>query len=367
MVLAVIALCGTGVFGASLSHLTATPKLFGDPEQLSFSPPNPALLKSLEGDRAVSAITGGVGAGDFAINHVVVGGITGTDIRGPLLFSTVNGHLPNGADQIGLGVTTMRQVGAHLGSDVRVTATTHSGAKRTVSYRVVSQDSFPEYGGFVSLGTGALLTNAGLERAVCAPGPQLAECRQKSEEHNNGTGAIRVSFVSGPRGRAAVMHYLHAYPSITARPLTPISLVNFGEAVNFPLIFGAMLAVFGAATLAHLLVVSVARRRREVGLLKVLGFVNGQVVSTVAWQATTLALVGIAIGVPLGVVIGGAVWRAFANNLGAVPVAVVPTLLIGGLAAGVIVVANFIAIAPALAATRSKAGDLLRTPQLRTL
>ena len=29
-VFAVIALCGTGVFGASLSHLTATPKLFGD-------------------------------------------------------------------------------------------------------------------------------------------------------------------------------------------------------------------------------------------------------------------------------------------------------------------------------------------------
>jgi len=31
---------------------------------------------------------------------------------------------------------------------------------------------------------------------------------------------------------------------------------------------------------------------------------------------------------------------------------------------GVIVVANFLAIATALAATRSKPGDLLRTPQL---
>jgi ABC-type antimicrobial peptide transport system permease subunit len=125
-----------------------------------------------------------------------------------------------------------------------------------------------------------------------------------------------------------------------------------------------MLAVFGAATLAHLLVVSVSRRRREVGLLKVLGFVNSQVVSSVSWQATTLALVGIAIGVPLGVVIGRAVWRTFANNLGVVPVPVVPSLLIVGLAAGVLVVANFIAIAPALAATRSKPGDLLRMSQL---
>jgi hypothetical protein len=367
MVLAVVALCGTGVFGASLAHLTATPKLYGDPEQLSFSPPNPALLKSLEDDRAVTGITEGVGAGDVSINKVIVGVISGTVIRGRLLFSTVNGHFPNGDNQIGLGVTTMRLVGAHLGSDVPVTVTTFFGSKRTVTFRVVSQDSFPEIGGFVSLGIGALVTTAGLERALCAPGPQLAECRQKTGQHNNGTGGIRVSFVSGPRGRAAIMHYLHTYPSITTTPLTPISLVNFGEAVNFPLIFGAMLAVFGAATLTHLLMVSVSRRRREFGLLKVLGFVNGQVVSTVAWQATTLALVGIIIGVPLGVVIGRAVWRAFANNLGVIPVAVVPALLIGGLAAGVIVVANFIAIAPALAATRSKPADLLRTTQLNAL
>jgi ABC-type antimicrobial peptide transport system permease subunit len=162
-------------------------------------------------------------------------------------------------------------------------------------------------------------------------------------------------------------HYLVAYPSITSKPLTPTSLVNFGEAVNFPLIFGAMLAIFGAATLAHLLVVSVSRRRREVGLLKVLGFVNGQVVSTVAWQATTLALVGIVVGVPLGVVLGRTVWNAFADNLGVVPVAVVPVPLVVILAASVVVIANIIAVAPALAATRSKPGDLLRAPQLHAV
>ncbi len=158
----------------------------------------------------------------------------------------------------------------------------------------------------------------------------------------------------------ALDHYLSAYPSITSLPLAPTSLVNFGEAVNFPLIFGAMLAVFGAATLAHLLVVSVSSRRREVGLLKVVGFVNRQVVSTVSWQATTLALVGVVVGVPLGLVIGRTVWNAFANNLGVVPIAVVPLLVTVAIIAGVIVAANVIAIAPALAAARSKPGDLLR-------
>jgi ABC-type antimicrobial peptide transport system permease subunit len=174
-------------------------------------------------------------------------------------------------------------------------------------------------------------------------------------------GGVLASVVPGPRGQAAGNHYLSADASIATLPITPTSLINFGEAVNFPLIFGAMLAVFGAATLAHLLVVSVSRRRREIGLLKMLGFVNGQIASAVAWQASTLAVVGVVVGVPVGVVLGQAVWRAFANNLGAVPVSVVPTWLIVALAAGVVLVANLIAVAPALVATRSKPGDLLRT------
>ncbi len=358
MMLAVVALCATGVFGASLNHLTATPRLYGDPEQLSFTPPNPALLASLEHDPAVTAITEGVGAGDVTVNGKVVGGISGTSIKGPMLFSTASGKLPVGEDQVGLGVSTMRQVGAHVGSVVDITFTAHSGAPHTEPYRVVSQISFPQYGGFVSLGTGILTTTAGLLRVACPPGPQLALCRQKVS--NIANGGVRVSFVPGPRGKAALERYMAAYPSITSEPLAPTSLVNFGEAVNFPLIFGAMLAVFGAATLAHLLIVSVSRRRREVGLLKVLGFVNRQVVSTVSWQATTLALVGVVVGVPLGLVIGRTVWDAFADNLGAVPVTVVPVLLVSAITVGVLVVANVIAIAPALVATRSKAADLLR-------
>jgi hypothetical protein len=362
MVLAVVALCGTGVFGASLSHLTTTSGLWGDPEQLNFNSPDPAILRSLESNSAVNAITVGVGAGEISVDGVPVGAIAGTAVRGPLLFSAVDGHNPNGVNQIGMGGTTMRQVGAHLGSVVDVTVTTHSGATRRVAFRLVSQNSFPQLGGFVSLGTGVVFTTAGLQRALCPLGPQLALCRQ--HVGNLSGGGVRVTFVPGPRGGAAMRHYLAAYPNISSMPVTPTSLVNFGQAVNFPLLFGVMLALSGAATLTHLLIVSVARRRREVGLLKVVGFVNIQVVSTVAWQATTLALVGVVVGVPLGVVIGRVIWRAFADNLGVVPVAVVPNLLTAVLAVGVLVAANIIAIAPALVATRSKPGDLLRTPQM---
>jgi hypothetical protein len=292
--------------------------------------------------------------------------LAGTPIRGQFLLSTVEGHLPITDDQIGLGETTMRQVGAHVGSLVHVTVSLPSGGKRTAIFRVVSQVSLPVLGGGVSLGSGAVLTTAGYENTECAPSPGRAACREAGSATINGGGML-VRFVSGPRGETAIKHYLDAYRSTAVLAITPTSLINFGEAVNFPLIFGAMLAVVGAATLAHLLVVSVSRRRREIGLLKVLGFVNRQVALAVAWQTTTLALIGIIVGVPLGVVVGQATWKAFANNLGAVPVSIVPIWLVGALVAGVIVVANLLAIGPALVATRSKPARLLRAPQLNAV
>jgi hypothetical protein len=72
-------------------------------------------------------------------------------------------------------------------------------------------------------------------------------------------------------------------------------------------------------------------------------------------------VVGIVVGVPVGVIAGKATWNLFAGQLGVVPVAVVPGWVVGALALGVIVAANLIAIGPAVAATRTKPGQLLRS------
>ena len=75
----------------------------------------------------------------------------------------------------------------------------------------------------------------------------------------------------------------------------------------------------------------------------------------------TVALVGIVVGVPLGTVVGRVVWNAFATNLGAVPVAAMPGLTIAALAIGVLVVANVLAVIPAVASARKRSvGQLLR-------
>jgi ABC-type antimicrobial peptide transport system permease subunit len=110
----------------------------------------------------------------------------------------------------------------------------------------------------------------------------------------------------------------------------------------------------------HLLLVGVARRHVEAGLLKALGFVRRQVAAAVCWQATTVALAGIAVGVPVGVAAGRVLWRVFATNFGVVPVDVVEPVLIAALAVGVLAGANLLAAVPALLAARSQPARLLR-------
>ena len=165
---------------------------------------------------------------------------------------------------------------------------------------------------------------------------------------------------AGPAGAAALARHARQFGPYYATTGTPLELVNFGEAVNFPLLFGFLLSVFGAATMLHLLLVSVARRRTEAGLLKVLGFLRYQVAAVVSWQATAVALTGIAIGVPLGIAAGRLAWRVFAVNLGVVPVSVAPAAVLAGLACAVLAAANLLAFVPAVLAARSRPARLLR-------
>jgi hypothetical protein len=361
-VLAVTALCATAVFGASLTHLTATPTLYGDDYQAVFSggQSNPtAQLAAVRRDRDISGIMIGT-RDELSVNGVSGFSIAGKAVRGPLLISTILGRAPSRAGEVALVDTTLRQVGAHIGSIVHVTVQVPTGGTRTVPFRVVGTASFPGDFGLGGLGTGAALNFAGYLGALCPSGATQAACLRAydaNEQH-----VVLVRAIPGPAGRADIDRYLHTDPGVAQLPTLSTSLVNFGQAVNFPLILGFVLAIFGAATLLHLLVVSAARRRREIGLLKALGFVRGQVGATVCWQATTVAVVGIVVGIPLGIAVGRWVWRAFATNLGAVPVSSVPMAVVVAIGVGVLVTANVLALAPAVAAARSKtAAQLLRT------
>jgi Transposase DDE domain/FtsX-like permease family len=196
-------------------------------------------------------------------------------------------------------------------------------------------------------------------RLLRPPSPAQPTCR--SAVVARPPDAVLVHAVPGSAGSAALARHVRQYSGNASRPTVPTALVNFGESANFPLLLGGVVTLCAAATLAHLLTVTVWRRRRDSGLLKALGLVRRQVAAVVFWQAATVASVGIVAGVPLGLVAGRAVWRVFALDAGVVAVPVLPGWLISALAAGFLIAALAIAIVPAAAAARSPAGQVLRT------
>jgi ABC-type antimicrobial peptide transport system permease subunit len=365
-VLAVTALCATAVFGASLTHLTSTPTLYGQPydewfsvNQTGYSAQNLQMLAGLERNRGIADITAGL-VGNPTIDGVAESGIAAESLRGPMLATATSGRLPQGPDEVAFGATTLHQLGVHVGSLVRVRVAAAADKKPGV-FRVVGTVVFSPGLTTGGLGNGAVFTLPGLLALAgrCPAGPHQQACVVKAVI--SAGGAFLVRAVPGAQGHAALTRLNREYPSDVNFPAAPTNLVNFGQAVNFPLIFGAILVLFGAATLLHVLVVSVTRRRREVGLLKALGFVRRQVALCVSWQTTTIALVGIVIGVPVGVAVGRAVWGLFADSLGVLAVTEVTAWVIVAVAAATIVVANVLAIGPAIVAARSRPASLLRS------
>ncbi len=367
MVLAVAALCATAVFGASLTRLISSPALYGAPFQADFTNPGAEsgsvvltgpLLTSLRQDPAIQQITLAAIA-EIDVNHHHVRLLAVDAIRGPALISVVDGRLPAGDRDIVLGAATMRSIGARSGGLVRVTVPDPvTGAAHAAQFRVIGRASFPPSFGSGGLGNGAAMTVSALTDAQCPPGDGQPACQRKAQQGI--IYSVLARSAPGPAGAAALARYTSRYRSYVAPPEEPAELVNFGESVDFPLLFGGMLVLFGAATMVHLLLVSVTRRRAEAGLLKVLGFVRYQVAAVVSWQATAVALVGIAAGVPLGVAAGKIAWRVFATNFGVVPLTVVEALPVAAIAFGVLAAANALAFLPALLAARAHPAQLLR-------
>jgi predicted lysophospholipase L1 biosynthesis ABC-type transport system permease subunit len=95
-------------------------------------------------------------------------------------------------------------------------------------------------------------------------------------------------------------------------------------------------------------------------VLKTIGFRRRQITATVAWQATTISVIALLIGVPVGVIVGRWAWVFYADRLGVVaePVVAVSKVLLAVPLA--IVIANLVAFVPGLIARRTKPAIVLR-------
>ena len=143
--------------------------------------------------------------------------------------------------------------------------------------------------------------------------------------------------------------------------LRPAEIANYRTVGSTPAALAAILAAGAVGALGLTLIASVRRRRREFALLKTLGFTQRQLVATVAWQSSVLAVVGVIFGIPFGIALGRWLWTLFARGISAVPDPTVPVLPMVVVAAGAIVFANLAAAWPGRVAARTPTALLLRT------
>jgi putative ABC transport system permease protein len=198
------------------------------------------------------------------------------------------------------------------------------------------------------LGVGALLTRDGWQ--------QFSPDYQKTE----------YVFRWAPHGSQATLTKTFARDMPSQLPLTidpinhPAGVVSVQRLRSTPTILATLVAVLLVAAVANALVVTVRRRRREFAVLRTLGFTTGQLVRTVLWQATTVAVVAVVVGIPLGLVVGRWTWTLLADHLGTVAEPIVPAAAVIGVGAATVALSNLAALVPGVRAGRAPA-RVLRT------
>lgn len=344
------------VFGANLSRFLTTPERYGRTWDVAVdfqyeAEPAASMLAALDGNPAVTSIAGG-NYGLVAVGGVRVPAVGIDGLRGSAFPTLLEGRPPSGPDEIALGSTVLERNGLSLGDTVEVGI-----GDVTRQMRVVGRPVFPLFGQAAleptGLGEGAAVTGEVLGPA----GPGVAV-----ENYN----FFLIGFSDGSRHAEAIAAADRAIDRtcrgvcLIERSQAPGEVVAYGRVRLTPLALAGVLAVLTVATLAQSLVSSIRRRRRDLALLKALGFVPRQVLGTVAWQATAVVVLASVIGLPLGTVAGRWAWIGLATELGVAagdrpPLAVLLLLLLSTL-----LVANLVALGPGRVAARMSPATALR-------
>jgi ABC-type lipoprotein release transport system permease subunit len=349
--LGVGALVAALTFGASLTHLLDSPPHYGLTWDLQLADPSDETfadraVASLRDDPRVEAV--GVGSSGSAVVEVDgrrVDAISLDSVEGDLSLPILAGRAPQGPDEVALGARTARALGVEIGDTIGVAIP----GGQALEMRVVGRAVFPSVGAASRLGEGLVATVAGAEAVAPPELPLLNELFARLAP-----GADPDAVVADLNARAGT--------NAEVQPRgEPSDIVNFGRVEAMPLILGGILAAIAAATLAHLLISAVRRRRRDLAILKTLGFVRAQVAGTVAWQATTVVIVSLVVAVPLGIALGRWTWTLLADDLGVVARPQVPWPTVTAVFGAALVLANLIALVPGQLAARTRPASVLRS------
>jgi hypothetical protein len=290
---------------------------------------------------------------------------------------TLSGHGIDGNDQIVLGPSTLALLHKSVGDTVIGSFGTPNTAPLYIppfKLVITGTATLPAIGGasnfadHPSMGAGAVLSDHA--------SPAFLHGAQDPDPTLDGPGLVFVRLrdtVSAAAGQADMNRIADfsdkvfaADPNATGDSVEVLGVQHPAEIVNYqstgatPVILAAGLGVGAVVALALTLMASVRRRRRDLALLKTLGFTSRQLSATIAWQASVIALVATIIGVPIGIAAGRQLWTLFARNIDAVPQPTVPASVIL-VAIGTLILVNLVAAIPARIAARTPAALALRS------
>ncbi len=333
-------------FGASLQRLGSSPELQGwgwdvvvgnpnDEEDLGVvGPERLAGRPFVEGFTAVSETLEPLSIDSLDVDAAGLELVAGT-VFPPL----VEGRPPMGPGEVVLGGQTMQRLGLSVGDGLQARL-----GGQDLSLEVVGQAVLnPAVQFAFSLDEGAVLS--------------LEELREVNPDAP--VTHFLVRYREGTDEAAAFATLQDDWGKTVLRSQPPVEVQNLRRVANLPVALAVLVSGLALATLGHALVTSVRRGRGDLAVLRVIGFRGRDLAATLRWQATTLAVAALAIGLPLGVAAGRWAWRAAAGGFGdAAVVTPVPALLL--IVAATLVMANLVAALPVRSAARTRPAVALR-------
>jgi len=306
MALAIAGALAVTMIDRSASDVLDTPHAFGTDWDLEVNdaPDDPAAMIEATLAEPIEALSFqyAIGGTDFRVI-----GPTGSDLAQPFAFDDQlgsigpfidDGRLPNANDDVAIGARLAASIGAEVGDHITLEPT---GATFRVAGIGRANDG-DDTDVFV------VVTMGGLDRLGSASGePQLTAA------------LVRV----GDAGDAALQRLL----DLGWQPTTPPSKVgNLGQIGSVPRLLAGALAALGLAGIAHALLIAVTRGRGDIAVARALGFTSRQARVTIVWQGVATTVAAIAIGVPMGILVGRVVWKRVADGVGASDLVSIPWL-----------------------------------------
>jgi hypothetical protein len=309
----------------------------------------------------MAAVDGTASIGDLTLP--VVADVGGFEQLG---MSTIHGAMPRADDEVALGARSARLLGATVGD--RVTVQTQFGPRdATVTGIVV----LPAIGSLLAdragLGVGILMSTP-FYASVVAEAEHAAGVEPGTFSNNIGSfvaidlrdGVDPAEFMKSITDDLSSWDASTTQPFSYARPVRPPQISDVAAMRSAPVLIVAAISVAMAIALTAGLDRAARNRRRELAVLRALGCTPKQIRATLRWQALCIVLVGLALGLPVGLIAARQLWREFASGLGIVSTWHVPVLAVAAIVGGSIVLAFAAAESPARKATSTVPAAALR-------